>query len=111
MQFRRKPVVVEAAQWFKNGDHPEDGSYLIAQPRGKMARLSEGKVVRYFRHPEFDGLMPCEKCGHVMHDHGWIDEPGGGVTVCPGDWIITKANGLHETCKPDDFATNYEPAQ
>lgn len=23
-KYRKKPVVVEAAQWFKNGDHPED---------------------------------------------------------------------------------------
>ena len=24
MQFRKKPVVIEATQWGKNGDHPED---------------------------------------------------------------------------------------
>lgn len=24
MKFRKKPVVVEATQWFKNGDHPLD---------------------------------------------------------------------------------------
>ena len=23
-KFRKKPVVVEAHRWFKNGDHPED---------------------------------------------------------------------------------------
>lgn len=23
-RYRKKPVVVEATQWFKNGDHPED---------------------------------------------------------------------------------------
>jgi hypothetical protein len=22
--YRKKPVVVEAAQWFENGDHPND---------------------------------------------------------------------------------------
>lgn len=22
--FRKKPVIIEASQWFKNGDHPED---------------------------------------------------------------------------------------
>ena len=26
MKYRKKPVVVEATQWFVNGDHPEDGS-------------------------------------------------------------------------------------
>lgn len=24
MKYRKKPVVIEATQWFKNGDHPED---------------------------------------------------------------------------------------
>lgn len=31
MKFRKKPVVVEATQWFKMGDHPEvyiDKSYM-----------------------------------------------------------------------------------
>lgn len=23
MKFRKKPVVIEATQWFKDGDHPE----------------------------------------------------------------------------------------
>ena len=25
MKFRKKPVVIDATQWFKNGDHPDDG--------------------------------------------------------------------------------------
>ena len=24
MKYRKKPVVIEASQWFKNGDHPLD---------------------------------------------------------------------------------------
>lgn len=24
MKFRKKPVVIEATQWFMNGDHPND---------------------------------------------------------------------------------------
>lgn len=26
MKFRKKPVVIEATRWFKNGDHPLDYS-------------------------------------------------------------------------------------
>lgn len=26
MKFRKKPVVIEATPWFKNGDHPLDYS-------------------------------------------------------------------------------------
>ena len=28
MKYRKKPVVVEATQWFKNGDHPLDYSEI-----------------------------------------------------------------------------------
>ena len=24
MRYRKKPIVIEATQWFKNGDHPQD---------------------------------------------------------------------------------------
>lgn len=27
MKFRKKPVVIEATQWFKNGDHPHVKEY------------------------------------------------------------------------------------
>lgn len=30
MKFRKKPVVIEATQWFKHGDHPE----VMPMPRG-----------------------------------------------------------------------------
>lgn len=26
MKYRKQPVVVEATQWFKNGDHPARGA-------------------------------------------------------------------------------------
>ena len=29
MKYRKKPVVIEATQWFKNGDHPEDDCKMI----------------------------------------------------------------------------------
>jgi hypothetical protein len=29
VKFRKKPVVIEATQWFKNGDHPEDDCVLV----------------------------------------------------------------------------------
>lgn len=105
-QFRKKPIVIEATQWFKNGDHPDDG-----QPN------TEGNVVRYFRHPDVDGasvhgsdLAESEGCGFTWHEHGWIDTLEGGHNVCPGDWIITGIAGERYPCKPDIFAETYEPA-
>lgn len=50
MKYRKKPVVIEAVQWFKNGDHPEDGNQRFVS--GEFAgELYEGKVVRYYRNP------------------------------------------------------------
>ena len=102
-KYQKKPVVVEARQWFKNGDHPEDFSEL---GRGG---LTEGHIVRYFRRPDVEGEKQCVKCGDDMHWHGWIDTLEGGHIVCPGDWIITGVQGEYYPCKPDIFEATYEP--
>ena len=104
MKFRKKPIVVEATQWFKNGDHPQDGCEKVVV-NGEEPFLSEGKVVRYYRHPCVSGNLVCNHCGKAMHYHGWIDTPEGGHTVCPGDWIITEPLG---EVYPDIFEATYE---
>ena len=108
--FRKKPVVIEATQWFKNGDHPLDACELVAVPRGQMPFMSEGEIVRYFRRPDVDGQQPCGYCGQLMHNHGWIDTLEGGHIVCPGDWIITGVQGEMYPCKPAIFEATYEKA-
>ena len=123
MKFRKKPVVIEATQWFKNGDHPLDyskthdgfagGELVKFEPEYRKEMGWEGDVVRYFRHPDkaYAGERQCEKCGQIMHKHGWIDTLEGGHIVCPGDWIITGVKGEHYPCKPDIFEATYEPAE
>ena len=112
-KYRKKPVVIEATVWFKNGDHPEDGTEVFESGEFK-GELLEGKVVRYFRHPEVLGANLCNYCGKTMHHHGWIDTVQGGHIVCPGDWIITDnrvkkdQHGYYYPCKPDVFAATYE---
>lgn len=74
MKYRKKPIVVEATQWFKNGDHPQDNIFRPFEDTGKIPiEPREGEVVRYYRTPELDGQNNCEKCGNIMHLHGWID--------------------------------------
>jgi hypothetical protein len=111
MKFRKKPVEVEAAVWFKNGDHPLDRCETFDSEKGPFQ--GEGKVVRYYRRPEpeFDGQRPCPHCNHIMYLHGWIDVPQDGRVVCPGDWIITGDDGQFYPCKPDIFEQTYEPVQ
>lgn len=117
MKFMRKSDVFEATQWFKNGDHPgdyardhdgyENGEVRVFTGEERKARGWEGDVVRYFRSPLVSGLEACALCGAVMHDHGWIDTPPNGLTVCPGDWVMTRNEGEYYPCKPDVFAKIY----
>lgn len=84
-KWRKKPVVIEAVQWFKNGDHPLDYANTVSsfddhtggyfEIPGEHARVYgwEGQVVRYYRAPDDDGERACEKCGKTMHEHGWIE--------------------------------------
>ena len=89
--YRKKPVVIQAAQWFKHGDYDES---IVA------------------RNPMPDKYMsdPCnnKNCRREMRAHGWIKTLEGGHTVCPGDWIITGVQGEHYPCKPDIFAATYD---
>ena len=115
MKYRKQPVVIEATQWFKNGDHPDDDCHMVYPSHGSSTQFepfpSEGKVVRYYRRPDDIGSRVCEHCGNTMHVHGWIDTLEGGHNVCPGDWIITGVKGERYPCKPDIFAATYEPAE
>lgn len=117
-QFRKKPVVIEATQWFKNGDHPldyaedqqglEGGELRIFTGAERKVSGWEGEVVRYYRHPDVPGDKPCEQCGKPHHIHGWIDTLEQGHRVCPGDWIITGVEGERYPCKPSIFEASYE---
>lgn len=116
-KFRKKPVEVEATQWWKNGDHPDDygneryvSPDISHSPAYRREHNWEGDVVRYFRRPEpeYAGDLVHEPCGATWHDHGWIDTLEGGHTVCPGDWIITGVQGERYPCKPDIFDATYE---
>lgn len=119
-KFRKKPVQIDAVQWFKNGDHPADG------PADR-----EGRIVRYYRMPpvneagevDVNGELIGQKrhcdlpntrrprCTALMNDHGWIDTIEGGHTVCPGDWIITGVQGEVYPCEPGIFEATYESVE
>tara|TARA_B100001964_G_C14218916_1_gene594266 strand:- start:1744 stop:2082 length:339 start_codon:yes stop_codon:yes gene_type:complete len=107
MKYRKKPVIIEAEQWFKNGDHSQDGTKRFTKGDFK-GELLEGKVVRYYRHHDVSGNLICEHCNITMHFHGWIDTFEGGHIVCPEDWVITGIKGEHYPCKPDIFKKTYE---
>ena len=119
MKYRKKPVIIEATQWFKNGDHPNDydkpvtginekGAYIKFTPNESKQYGWEGQIVKYFRKSDLNGRTKCMHCGSIMHVHGWIDTLEGGHVVCPRDWIITGVVGEMYPCKPDIFFATYE---
>ena len=55
MKFRKK-FVVEATQWFKNGDHPLDFN----------GSNKEGKIVRYFNVPKISGIKNIRIAGIIF---------------------------------------------
>lgn len=91
-QFRKKPVVITAVQWFSG---------------------SVGNVVSPPPHCTSKSDMRCEKCGNPSGVHGWIKTLEGGSDgaqlVCPADWIITGIKGEQYPCKPEIFAATYQP--
>ncbi len=46
-KFRKRPAVIEAHQWFKNGDHPEgDAAWRARFTRNLEPRRSEPLAIR-----------------------------------------------------------------
>jgi hypothetical protein len=80
VKFRKKPVVVEAEQWFPGKQVAGVGQFL------------------------FGSLPP----GANAEDYGYIETLEGGHRVDPGDWIITGVKGEKYPCKPDIFEATYE---
>lgn len=100
MRFPASADVVRAHRWWKNGDHPHDEITTIplfheGEEVPYSTIRSEGKVVRYFRHPDYDGEGVHSTCGEVWGDHGWIDQGPLGIIVCPGDWVVTRSDGTY----------------
>lgn len=107
MKYVQKDAVVEATQWWKNGDHPQDESTLV-KVNNVQPFLSEGKVVRRFRLPGSDHKR-CETCRGLFVDHGWLDQTPA-VTVCPGDYVVDNGNGTYSVFPPKSFEAMYREA-
>lgn len=95
MKFRKKPVVIEAVQFHKAGDH--EAVKLAHFDASGKCRWVEGE---------------CDITEVEGGRDGWfIPTLEGGHEVTPGDWIITGVKGEQYPCKPDIFAATYEPAE
>jgi len=88
MKYKKKPIIIEAKQWFKQYDH------VVVED---WADLGIGFL-----------YGNCKECGKSMEGHGKIKTLEGVMTVCPGDWIIKGIKGEYYPCKPDIFEKTYE---
>ena len=104
-KFRKKPVIIEAEQWFEV-TYDREAGHGIEPVDMPIYHLGVG----YYRRPEeeFMGTRRCPQCEIRLHDHGWIDTLNGGHVVCPEDWIITGTMDEKYSCKPDIFAATYD---
>ncbi len=85
MKFRKKPIVVEAEQWFPDG------------------RTVAGVVY----HTEY-GIPRFDEFDSGTETYPVVNTLEGRMRVSPGDWIITGVKGEKYPCKPDIFAATYE---
>lgn len=93
-RYRKKPVVIEASQWFNYGDHPQ---------------------VRKTTYTEVARILSTSGCSKEPPYWSWqamgvIDTLEGPHMVTPGDWIIKGVQGEFYPCKNDIFLTTYEEA-
>ena len=102
-KYRKKPIVIEAVQWFKEEDHP----IVSGIPCGPAPKLS-GKFAK-FKGRDFPmGDTLCEQCKQPRTNHGLCPTLEGEHIVCPADWIITGIEDENYPCKPDIFEATYE---
>lgn len=97
-KFRKKPVVIEAKQWFPPGDERHDPAMLthrrgnaVSPPdyrqSGDLFEFARGTVIFFIR----------------------TAGPNSDVQVHAGDWIITGVKGEKYPCKDEIFRMTYEP--
>ena len=78
MKYRKKPVVVEATQWFKMGDHPE--------------------VVRFSRNSSILGWIKTLEGGHIVNPGDYI------ITGVKGEHYPCKPDIFELTYEPVEQA-------
>jgi hypothetical protein len=102
-KYRKRPVVIEAVQWWPPGDPRHDP---------KMLTHRKGNAVTPGDYRQSGDLYQFSTI-KGMGDDIFLIRTGGpndNVTVHPGDWIITGVNGEKYPCRPDIFEKTYEPA-
>lgn len=110
MKYRKKPVVVDATQWFKNGDHPldysedrtgfENDEFRTWSGEEAKALAWEGGVVRYYRSPNQPGRAqgtPARLLDIHPVARGARDVP---PVMPPLVWLLRQQHAVGEADRP-----------
>ena len=99
-KYRKKYILENPTQWFKDGDHPK-----VSSASSVYVSITE----------------ICPRCGHDIKLHGLIStledarDSTGRIEVahmvCPGDWIVEGQQGEYYAIKPDIFEATYEKVE
>ena len=100
MKYRKKPVVIEAVQWFPPGDPRHDPS-MVTHRKGNTVDPPD-----YLQPGDLYKFSSIPGMGDDVYMVRTLEGP---MRVSPGDWIITGVKGERYACKPDIFALTYEP--
>ena len=98
MKYQNASEVIEAVQWFKEGDHPEVIRILIT-PEGTVGQDS---IIYEAWETSIGGPLVT-----LVYA---VETPDGLTPVSAGDYIITRATGEMSPCKPEIFEQTWKPA-
>jgi hypothetical protein len=84
-KYRKKPVVIEAFQWFGDHRQEEDPEWIVeAIKRSEVYFVGQDMLIN-----TLEGTMTCDE----------------------GDYVIQGVKGEIYPCKPDIFALTYEKVE
>ncbi len=92
MKYQKKPVIVDAIQW--NKDKDLQGNHPAVCPYGNQFNTTMKAL--------------CKDCGLPMLIHGFMV---GSDSICPGDWIVTYAEGNSRQFSQAEFEREFESAK
>lgn len=117
MQYRKKPVVIDAVRW--RGYSSNLG--VTVEPADLPVEITESNMHAITWEPLPDWLpqplRTTEEAGTLAAVPGAITRDGDCLVIAtlegvmranPGDWVIRGVKGEIYPCKPDIFAATYE---
>ena len=71
MKYKVESTLVEAKQWFKDGDQPD------------MAFYNDN-----YTYPAYNWTDLCLHCNRLHNVHAYLETGHAGFPICPKDWIV-----------------------